>query len=222
MELPITTKFIILALDPEKGKVRIDDTYFRYSLCGAILMDFFVNGEISLSEKRVIPSFRRNGVQWHDICVERIEKANNNKNIAYWVRNLVRKYRFVFDENIRQLVNLGIVRHEKKYFLNIFPYNRYYIINPSVREELIMKIRGILLDGKTADKELKMIISLIIASRSFRLIADDRTERRLIKSRCKELTSSDSLANETDLVIRQVRMAITSTVMAAMASRGVY
>jgi hypothetical protein len=220
MELPITTRFIILALDPEKGRIRIDNLYFRYSLCGSVLMDFFANGEIRLNEKKVIPAFRRNGVQWHDICAERIEKARNNKTIAYWVRNLVRKSRFVFSENIRQLVNLGIVRHEKRYFLNIIPYNRYFISNPSVREELIMKIRGILLDGKTAEKDLKMLIGLIRASRSFRLIADDRSERRLIKNRCKELTSADSLTNETDTIIRQVQMAVMSSVMAAAASRG--
>jgi len=220
MELPITTKFIILALDPEKGRVRIDNLYFRYSLCGSVLMDFFLNGEITLSGKKVIPTFRRNGVQWHDACAERIEKANNNKSIGYWVRNLVRKSRFVFAENIRLLVNQGMVRHEKRYFLNIIPYNRYFISNPGVRVELIMKIRSILLDGKAADRDLKMLIGLIRASQAYRLISSERSERKLIKNRCRELTSGDPLATETDLIIRQIQMAVTASVIAATAARG--
>jgi hypothetical protein len=219
MELPLTTRFILLALDPDKGKIKIDDLHFRYTLCGSILMDFFANGEITLSEKKVIPSFRRNGVQWHDVCAQRIEEANRNKSIGYWVRNLFRKSRFVFDENIRQLANQGIVRHEKRYFLNIFPYNRYFITNSSVRIELIMKLRGILLDGKTADREQKMFIGLIRASRAFRLLAEERSERRIIRIRCKELSSGDQVASETDIVIRQVQMAVTASVAAAAAAR---
>jgi hypothetical protein len=220
MELQITTRFILLALDPDKGRIRIDNLHFRYTLCGSVLMDFFANGEMSLQEKKVIPSFRRNGVQWHDVCAQRIEDARRNRSIAFWIRNLVRKSRFVFDENIRQLVNMGIVRHERKYFLNIIPYNRYYITNSTARNELIMKLRGILIDGKAAEKEQKMLIGLIRASRAFRLLSDERSERRLIRIRCRELSSSDQVSTETDLIIRHIQMAVAASVAAAAAARG--
>jgi hypothetical protein len=219
MELTITARFIILALNPEKGKLIPDDLHFRYSLAGSVLMDFFTNGEITLSGKQVIPSFRRNGIAAHDLWASKIEEARRNRSISYWVRTLGRKRRIVLRENIRLLVNAGLIRDEKRYFLNLFPYNRYFITKPEIRTQLIRELKGVLLEGRNASKEQKMLIGLIRAAQAFKILADDRRERWAIRKRCKEFMTGDDFASEADIVIRQVQLAVTTSVMAAIAAR---
>lgn len=177
METNVTSQFIILALHPEKGRVMIDSTRFRYSLIGALLMDFLDNGEISLNEKRLIPSFRKNGDLIHDMIAEKIERSSRPKRISYWVRSLSMKSRQVLRESMNTLINNGIVRHEKRYFLNIFPYNRYFITKPNIRTGIIDEIRSVLLYNKPATRKQGMLIGLIKASRSSRLLANERTEK---------------------------------------------
>ncbi len=219
MELTITLKFIILALNPEKGRIIPDDLHFRYSLAGSVLMDFFLNGEITLSGKKVIPSFRRNGMAAHDLLATRIEEAGRNRTISHWVSSLGRKKRLIFNENIRLIVNGGLIRHEKRYFLNLIPYNRYFITKPELRAELIRGLRQVLLEGGTAGKEQKMLIGLIRAAQAYRILSGDWKERRLIRRRCKEFMAGDDFASEIDTVIRQVQLAVSTAVMVATAAR---
>jgi hypothetical protein len=219
MELTITSRFIILALNPQKGRIIPDDLHFRYSLSGSVLMDFFTNGEITLSGKKIIPSFRRNGIAAHDLWVARIEEAGRNRSISYWVRTLGRKKRLILKENIRLLVNGGLIRHEKRYFLNFIPYNRYFITKPELRNELIRELRGILLESRAASKEQKMLIGLIRASQAYSVFSEERKEKRTIRQRCKEFLATDDFASETDIVIREVQLAITTAVIAATAAR---
>jgi len=56
MNYTVAEQFIILAISPETGRISIDGTHFRYSLTGAILMDFFEGEELKVEENRVIPS----------------------------------------------------------------------------------------------------------------------------------------------------------------------
>jgi hypothetical protein len=219
MELTITERFIILVLNPEKGKIITDDLHFRYTLAGSVLMDFFANGEITLSGRKVIPSFRRNGIAAHDLFAGRIEEARRDRSISHWVSTLGRKRRLVLSENIRLLVNGGLIRHEKRYFLNFIPYNRYFLTKPGIRTELIKELRGVLLEGKTAGREQKMLIGLIRAAQAFKVLADDWKERRIIRRRCKEFMAGDEFASEADIVIRQVQVAVTTAVMAAAVAR---
>jgi len=48
MESTVTTQFVILCLHPDKGRIMVDNIHFRYSLTGAVLMDFPDQEEISL------------------------------------------------------------------------------------------------------------------------------------------------------------------------------
>jgi hypothetical protein len=218
MEYSVSTGFIIMAIHPENGRIIIDNMHFRYALTGAVIMDFLANGEITLNDKKVIPSFRKNGVNYHDIFAEKIENSRNNKSISRWVQVLVRKSRLVFRENIDLLVNRGIIRHEKRYFLNIIPYNRYYFSNPEIRNQMINELREILLHDKQADKKQIMLIGLIKAAQAFRILAKERNEKYILKRKCNEYMARDVVASEIDKAIKQVQAEIIAAVTAATAA----
>jgi hypothetical protein len=214
MEPSVTTQFVLLALHPEKGRIIIDSIHFRYSLTGAVLMDFLDNGEISLNNNKLVPLFRKNGELIHDMFAERIERSSKPRRISYWISMLNRKSRLVFREVVNYLINKGILRHEKKYFLNIFPYNRYYQNDGRNRIEMINEIREILLHDKPASRKHGMLIGLIKASRSSKLLAREPQEKRMLRKKCNDFRQADAMASEIDKAIREVEAAIVASVTA--------
>jgi hypothetical protein len=215
METTIAKQFVILALHPDKGRIIIENIYFRYSLTGAVLMDFLDNGEISLSNNRLVSSFRKNGDPTHDMFAEKIERSSKPRRVSYWVRSLTSKSRFVFREIVNSLINKGIVRHERRLFLNIFPYNRYFITDRSIRNRIIEEIRDILLYDKPASRKQTMLIGIIKASGSYRLLAKEKEERKILRKKCDTFMQKDVMTSEIDRAIREVQAAIIASVTAA-------
>jgi hypothetical protein len=220
METTITGKFIILSIHPEKGRLRIDNTHFRYTLAGAILMDFLNNGEIKVNNKRIIPSFRRNGDLLHDYMVGKMERSVSPKRISYWISRLSMKMRLIIKETAVQLENRGILRIEKRYFLGLIPYNRYFFSDIRIRKELIDGLRDVLLRSKPPSREQTMLIGLITASGSHKLLVTEPGEKRTLRLKCKEFMKKDELDPEIKQVIRDIQSAISSAIAASAAAAG--
>jgi len=223
MDLSIAEQFVILALNPRKGRISLNNIHFRYSLTGALLMDFFERGEISIDNKRVIPSFRKNGENLHDFIAEKIMKSNKNRRISLWIRRLTYKNRFLFKEIIKSLEKQKIVRIEQRKFLNIFPYYRYWINDSSIRIRLIDLLRGILVYGKLPGKKEIMLLGLIEASKAYKLLSMEKGESKQLRRKNSELLKEDILSPEISMAIRELQKAIVASITAAIiASHGAH
>jgi hypothetical protein len=218
MESTVARQFVMLSLHPEKGRIIIYQTQFRYCLIGAYFMDLYNRGEVSLTNKRLSHSFRKNGEPLHDQIAERIERSSRPKRFSYWISRLSSKSRLIFRENIASLVSAGILRHEKRYFLNIIPYNRYFFNDQRARNEIIEGLRGVLLHGRQATDVQMMLIGLIKASDAHSILAREKGEKGTLRKKCSELMKKDELSSEVDKVIREVRAAITSAVIISTAT----
>jgi hypothetical protein len=217
MEKSVTAQFVILSVHHDNGRIVIDNLHFKYSLIGAVLMDFLDRGEISLSNRRLIPSLRKNGDPMHDMFVERIEGYSKPRRISRWVRSLSGKGWLVFKDTINSLIDKGIIRHERRLFLNIFPYNRFFHTEKSQRTGIIDGIRDVLFHDKSATRQQIMLIGLIYASRSHHILAKEKGERWILRRKCKEFMKGDTIPSEIDQIIREVNSEIDASVAAASA-----
>jgi hypothetical protein len=208
----------MLSLHPEKGRITIPSTYFRYALIGAFFMDLLKRGEISMTDKRLTHSFGRNGEPIHDKIADIIERSSKPRRFSYWIRRFSMKSRLIFRENIDSMVAGHILRHEKRYFLNLIPYNRYFFNDVRSRNEIIDGLRGVLLYGRQAEGDQMMLIALLKASSAHGVLAREREEKRLLRKKCKEILEKDVLSSEMDKVIREVRAAIVSAVIVSAAT----
>jgi hypothetical protein len=217
MDYSVAELFVILALNPDKGRISIDSIHFRYTLTGAILMDYLEGEEFKVENKRVVPSLRINDDVIHTLFADRIMKSSRNRRITYWIRSLTRKNRFVFSEMTKNLERKQIIRIEQRRFLNIFPYKRYWFINNTVRAKMIEDLRAILFHGKRPDKKEIMLLGVVEASRAYRLIAQERGEIRLLRRKNAELLKGDVMSAEISQAIKEVQAAIVSSVVAGAA-----
>jgi hypothetical protein len=223
MEFSFAKQFLILALNPDKGRISVDSIHFRYTLTGAFLMDYLDNGEITISNKRIIPAFRNNTDVIHSMIGDRITASSRQRRISYWVNRLANKSRFIKNNLALTLQQERILTIEQKKFLGIFPYKRYWLIDKGIRSGLIESLRGILIHGKQPDKREMMLLGLIEASRSYKLLSRERGEARLMRKRNLELLKGDIISAEINQAIREVQAAVASSVTAAtIASSGAH
>jgi len=223
MEFSLAKQFLILALNPEKGRVSISSIHFRYTLTGSFLMDYLDNGEISISNKRIIPSFRMNTDAVHTMIGDRISASSRNRRISYWISRLTNKSRFMMNNLTLALQQERLLTIEHKKFLGIFPYKRYWLIDKGIRSGLIETMRGILIHGKQPDMREMMLLGLIEASRSYKLLSRESGEARRMRKRNLELLKGDIISTEINQAIREVQAAVAASVMAAtMASSGAH
>ena len=215
MDLSITEQFTILALNPEKGRVTINDLHFRYTLTGALIMDFLEHDEITTVNKRIVPSFRKNGDPVHDMIADKMMQSAKNRKISTWISRLTNKSRMIFSDIISSLEKKKILRKEKRKFLNIIPYYRYWFIDKSIRSKLIETLRGILLYGKHPSKREIILLSLVEASRAYQVLSSERGESKQLRKKNSDLLKGDEISAEISQAIREVKASIIASTTAA-------
>lgn len=216
MKYSVAEQFLILALNPEKGRISLDGTHLRYSLTGAILMDFFEGDELRVEDNRVIPSLRINNDSLHAIFSEQFSKSSRNRKISYWIRRLSNKSRFIFRELTLSLEKQGILRIEEKKFLNIFPYRRYWFINNYIRNEITDNLRNILLHGTNPDKKDLMLISVLHAAEAHSILKKERGETKTIRQKSTALLKSSLVTSEISQTVKEIQSAISSAITSEM------
>lgn len=215
MDHSVAEQFVILSLNPEKGRVSIDSIHFRYSLTGSLLMDYLEREEFRLENKRVIWSYRMTGDTIHDIFAEKIMNSSGKWKISFWIRRLTRKSRLVFNEIISILEKQRLIRIEQKKFLGIFPYKRYWFLDNNVRTDIINRLREILLYGKPPSKKEQMLLGIVEASRAYRILSRERGEAKILRKKNEEILKGDVMSAEISKTIREVQSAIVTSVTAA-------
>jgi golgi phosphoprotein 3 len=215
MSHSVAELFVVLAINPEKGRVALNDIHFRYSLTGALFMQYHENGEFSIENKRVIPSFRKNGEVIHDLFADRLMNTSRNRRMSFWISRLTNKSRLILREITNSLASKGILRIEQRKFLNIFPYKRYWFIDISIRTSLIEALREILLYGKRPDNKEVMLLGLVEASKAYTLLSRERGESKILRRKNTELLKGDIMSAEISQTIREVQAAIIASITAA-------
>jgi hypothetical protein len=218
MDHTVAEQFLILALNPENGRVSLDNIHFRYSLTGAMFMDFFEKGEIRTENKRIISLFKKNGEPLHDLFADRIMNSARNRRISYWINRMTNKSRFIIREIVGSLEKEGILRSEERKFLGIFPYYRYWLIDVSIRNRIIETLREILLYGRQPDKNETMLLGIVEASRGYKLLSRERGESRILRRKNSDLLKGDVFSEEISLAIKEIQAATIASVSAATAA----
>jgi hypothetical protein len=218
MDYSVAELFVILALNPEKGRISLDSIHFSHSLTGALLMDYHERGDFTTENKRIIPSFKKNGEILHDLIADQIMKSGKNRRISFWIGRLANKSRLYFRAIVSSLEKRGILRIEQKKFLNIFPYKRYWFTDNSVRNNTIETLRGSILYGKKADKKEIMLLGLVEASRAYKVLSREKGEAKLLRRKNTEFLKGDVISSEISQSIREVQAAVVASISAAAAA----
>ena len=219
MELSISKKLLILAKCPEKGRFKIPNMQLHFGLIGAILMEMEFAGTIKIEDKRVIP---QRSAKMNDDVLQTIHQvmcdSTKERRIKYWVNKLNRKackFKWHF---IEQMQKERVLKIEHKRFLGLIPYKHAYLLNNRVRANLIINYRKAVLHASKIEKEDVVVLALLRACRYSRLLANERSERKKIRLKLKELLKDNEIAGSVEQSIQEVQAAISTAIVVTTAA----
>jgi len=175
-----------------------------------------LDNRIGIEEKRLIlKNVKRDDNPIISEISTIIGKSEKHRKIKYWVDRLTRKSN-IYKRSLQDgLERKGLVRIEHHKFLGLIPYRKCYIIDSKMRDSLIRLLRECILFHKELNNENTVLLGLIEACRMHKILSSDREELKTIRKELKAIIKESPIAETVGETIKQVQIAIISSVAAA-------
>ena len=213
MELNLVDKFILLALDDDKGTFAREPFALTYGLAGAILLELSFKEYISIVDKKVVlRSHKRIGDPFLDTCLENLAKSKRNKSLSYWIQSFGNKERSLKKEILDKLIRKGILSKREEKFLWVFNNDKFPTVNSKPENALRKRLFEILEQHSKPEVDELMLISLIDTCKLNRFVYGKERAKK-IKDRIKDVlkeAESSSLISDT---IKEVQITILAMIV---------
>ena len=207
--------FLILIQNPDKPGFMVSEHIRSIGLIGSILLDLSLEEKIDLESGRLKAKSTQSSLSLqHNQILEEVAKSSKEKKIKNWISRFSRHAKKFQKEILLQLEKESIIKIDHKRFL-FFRYYRTRLLDKSLRIRLIDDIREKVLHSKPFKKEESAILGLIEACNMHKVICRNKEEKKLCKSKLKDLVKSDRLFRELDAVIRETQAAIHAAIIAS-------
>lgn len=212
-------KFILLAHHPVKARYVISHIHLKFGMAGALLLELTLDGSVEMQDDRLV--LRKKPEQKNSVMDEiaaMLSESTRPRRIRYWIRRLGRWPGPYKSRVQNDLEKRRILRIDQRRFLGWIPYRRSYLLNNKIHHDLIREIRKKLNQKESPSNEWVAIMGLIQACRMHRILSPDRSERKIIRKKLREILKESPIAPEVDKAIRQVQAAIVASVAASSAA----
>jgi hypothetical protein len=186
----LADNLLLLLLDTDTGRPRVERTKLDYALAGAVLLELALDGRIDTTpgpprRARVTvldASPTRDDVL--DDALRRIQRraARADKLVPALSKGLRAR---LLVRGVRD----GRLRHEQDRLLGIFRRDRWPAANRSPGRELAGRLRNVLVVGATPDPRTAALVALLTSIDAAHVLVGvlDRTGRRDVRRRAKEI-----------------------------------
>lgn len=216
MDLITAEKFLLVAQHPLKGRFTVSDTEISYGIIGAFLLDMSLDNRIGIEDKRLIlKNNKRADNQVISEIITIISSSGKQRKIKFWIDKLARRsniYRRTVQDGLERK---GLIHIEHHKFLGLIPYRKCYLADSKMRDSLIRQLRECILFRKELNNENTVLLGLIEACRMYKTLSSDREELKTIRKELKAIIKESPIAETVGETIKQVQIAIISSVAAA-------
>ncbi len=226
MELNLVDKFILLALDDDKGTFATEPFALTYGLAGAILLELSFKEYISIVDKKVVlRSHKRIGDPFLDTCLIKLTESKKNKRLSYWIQTFGNKERSIKKEILDKLIRKGILNKREEKFLWVFNNDKFPTVNSKPENELRKRLFEILEQHSKPEVDELMLISLIDTCKLNSFVYGKERANK-IKGRIKDVIKeaerssliSDTIKEVQITILAMIVMLITTTTVATTSS----
>jgi len=191
MEPKIIRDYYLLTLDPKNGHWLRMGNEFRIGLLGAVLADLYSAKRIGIDQQKVVlidPTI--SNYPFFDTLLNLLQRKGSLRIWSLLGRMNIR-YRFYKKEILKILIANNDILKIGKSIWGI-PYSRYYAKNRDNRNILIRRLRDIILRNEQPQAHELLLLTVIYASRMYKILTDMRSERKIIKRKLKEMFKNGS------------------------------
>jgi golgi phosphoprotein 3 len=167
---------ILIALNPETGKTRFSwYSALDYGLVGSLLLDLVLQGKLeidndnwvigAISQRYLLKQIAGNtGNEFLEQRLNEVLASSRPRRARFWVTRWRRRYRAIQTIVLQNLVDLGVLQRQEQRILGLFPTQRYFLIDESIKREIVQQVRAAVLEGIGLDSRMAALISLMQAS----------------------------------------------------------
>ena len=203
-------KFILMALDPHKGKFLIDSLSLNYGIAGAILLELSELNKIEIKNKRLfLVDKKLTGNTVLDASIKLINNSKRNKKVKFWINKIGNKStRFkkhvLSDFKVKGIVNI----HKTNYVWGLIKVYRYKLVNSNAVLDIRNKLKKIVLENEKPDIDQLMLLSLMNSCKLIRVIFTNKKEHKAAKKRIKEITQDIEITDAVGQALKEVQSAV--------------
>ena len=218
MKLSTLEKFLLLAKHPYKGRFMISDLHIHHGIIGIIFLELHLEGILNLENDKVIVNDEvKNDHLFGDDLLISVKKSRRQRKLKTWIIKLSGKAMAIKWSVLQALENKGLLNIEKKKFLLFIPYRKTYLLDQSTREQLIEHLKACAFKKKETEQEDILLLGMAEACQMYKILADNKDERKLLKKELKNLIKENAFAGAIGQSIRQVQAAVVAAVTASAA-----
>lgn len=207
--LSLPEEFLLLALDDQKGSF---STWTDYGLAGAVLLELLIRDAITVGAKgEVLAGSTPQGDAALDAALATIRQPAKPRKLQDWVSSLLSRCKAVKPAVLDRLVAQGVLRQEEHRFLRVFAYKRYPEADGALEDEIVGRLRRVLLEGQEPDARTTALIGLLHGCQMDGAVLRSRAERKTAKPILERITKGDVVGSA-------VSGAVASAIAAACAA----
>ncbi|MEH3067650.1 MAG: GPP34 family phosphoprotein [Aeromicrobium erythreum] len=205
--MTVAKDLLLVATDPRTGRVRLATTATEPALGGAALVDL-----VLLRRLRLVGAGRKARVE----VVDRTPVADPPLQAAFarvWqqgrltpkntISRLGRRQRKVL---LADLEAAGALRRQRRLLLE-----RYDVGDPVHRDDLVTRLRAVLLQEQPADETTGPLVGLLLATGHLGIVVD-RRDVKAAKARAKVVAEGDWASDGVRQVIQDAQNAMTAVI----------
>lgn len=193
--ISLDEELLLLAYHDEKGTVRMSAySKLEAGFAGALLMELALLKRLRISPKTLEVIHRKpTGRAQLDAIIKQIGDSEHIKSTDFWIKTLNHGIKPRINEQLKKLVDKGILNHEERKKLWFFTHQYFPSRDDRPRREIIRHLQTVILRGETPDAKTEMLISLVWVCGLTNYVFEAE-ERKAARKRIKEIAKVNLIA----------------------------
>ncbi len=216
LELNLLEKYLLIALDDDKGSFVNDSIHLHYGFAGAILLELAIRNKIEVYGEKIL--LKERSTEKEIALNKAIELLTEEGGMSSkeCVNKLAKKASEFKNDTLQKLINKGVLEKKEGKILWIFPNDKYPTQNNLPENKLRSRLNDVVLRDKKPDADDIMLLSLINVSNLTKEAFRDASDLKAIKKRIEEMTSDMKLSQVINSSIREIQAAIMIAITTAV------
>lgn len=213
--LNLAEDLILLALDDETGSFyRMTDVNFNLALVGALFMNLAILERIDVDQQNLfISSDEATGDVILDEILHLLAAPDNSCDTAELIRTVYNAIPNLRDKLLESLKQKGVVEAKEEKVFWLFHHRRYPVVNNKEEQEILGRIKDVVLQGEAPEQKDIVLISLLYVCD----LLDKVFTKEELQTHCERLEllrSMDLIAHSVNKIIAEIQMMIASSFIA--------
>ncbi len=211
-DLNLIDKYLLLALDDEKGKFNSGPFALTYGLSGAIFLELSLRECITIVDKKVVVNnFKRIDDAFLNKYLDVLKNSNKERSLKYWIQKFGNKERDIKKETLDKLISKGILAKREQKFLWVFNNDKFPTVNSKPENTLRKRLYEIVELHKKPTLEELMLVSLINTCNMDRIVYGKERYKKCKKNIKAIISDPDN--NMLSTTIKEIHTQITAMIV---------